>query len=42
MVRVWALDIDQLIDLARSRVTRPLTGDECRQYLHASTCPPRG
>jgi WD40 repeat protein len=34
MVRVWALDLDDLIDIARTKVTRQLTDDECRQYLH--------
>jgi hypothetical protein len=34
LVRVWALDLDVLIDIARTKVTRELTDDECRQYLH--------
>jgi WD40 repeat protein len=33
-VRVWALDLDDLIEIARAKVTRGLTDDECRQYLH--------
>ena len=38
-VRVLALDIDDLIDLARSRLTRSWTQDECQTYLHRDTCP---
>ncbi|MFC5828266.1 BTAD domain-containing putative transcriptional regulator [Nonomuraea insulae] len=38
-VRVWALDLDDLIGIARANVTRTLTGQECRQYLHARRCP---
>jgi WD40 repeat protein len=38
-VRIYVLDIDELMDLARSRLTRPLTDAECRQYLHVSSCP---
>jgi WD40 repeat protein len=38
-VRVWALDIDDLLEIARAEVTRPLTDEECRQYLHVEVCP---
>ncbi len=38
-VRVLALDIDDLIQLARSRLTRFWTPDECRTYLHVERCP---
>jgi WD40 repeat protein len=38
-VRVWALDIDDLLEIAGRNVTRSLTGEECRQYLHVETCP---
>jgi WD40 repeat protein len=34
VVRVWALDLDQLIAIAQGELTRGLTDDECRQYLH--------
>lgn len=37
-VRVWALDPERLLEIARSRVTRSLTEDECRQYLQGP-CP---
>jgi WD40 repeat protein/DNA-binding SARP family transcriptional activator len=38
-VRVLALDIDDLIDLAQARLTRSWTQDECETYLHRETCP---
>ncbi|MDQ4107778.1 MAG: WD40 repeat domain-containing protein, partial [Actinomycetota bacterium] len=34
VVRVWTLDLDELIRIARTEVTRQLSDDECRQYLH--------
>jgi hypothetical protein len=37
-VRVWALDTDDLIEVADHEITRTLTDEECRQYLHAA-CP---
>jgi WD40 repeat protein/DNA-binding SARP family transcriptional activator len=37
-MKVWAHDIDDLLDLARQRVTRALTHEECRQYLHVDRC----
>jgi hypothetical protein len=38
-VRVLALDIDDLIELARSRLTRLWTQNECVTYLHRDSCP---
>ena len=38
-VRVFALDIDELLAIARANVTRSLTADECRLYLHVEPCP---
>ncbi len=35
-VRVWAVDLDDLVQIARDRVTRGLTDEECRQYLQRS------
>jgi WD40 repeat protein len=35
------LDLDDLIRLAQSRLTRWFTPEECRQYLHLSVCPPQ-
>jgi WD40 repeat protein/DNA-binding SARP family transcriptional activator len=37
-VRVWALDIDDLLEIARREVTRTLTDEECQQYLHLDRC----
>jgi WD40 repeat protein/serine/threonine protein kinase len=38
-VRVYVLPIQELIDFARSRLTRGWTEGECQQYLHAGSCP---
>jgi WD40 repeat protein len=37
-VRVWTLDPERLLRIARSRVTRSLTAEECRRYLQRA-CP---
>jgi len=37
--RGFYLDVQELINLARSRVTRSLTQAECQQYLHLEVCP---
>ena len=39
VVRVWALDLDELIEIAGRNVTRALSDEECLQYLHVETCP---
>jgi WD40 repeat protein/DNA-binding SARP family transcriptional activator/energy-coupling factor transporter ATP-binding protein EcfA2 len=39
VVRVWALDPVELVAIARDKVNRSLTPEECGQYLHASDCP---
>jgi WD40 repeat protein/DNA-binding SARP family transcriptional activator len=38
-VRVWALEIDDLLEIARREARRSLTDEECREYLHADRCP---
>jgi WD40 repeat protein len=38
-VRVWALDVDDLLEIARREAGRSLTAEECRQYLHVDECP---
>jgi WD40 repeat protein/class 3 adenylate cyclase len=38
-VALHLLPIDELRKLARERVTRTLTDEECRQYLHVESCP---
>ena len=40
-VALHLLPIDELMRLARERVTRTLTDEECRQYLHVGGCPAR-
>jgi WD40 repeat protein len=37
-IRVYLAQVDDLIDLARSRVARTLTDDECRRFLHVEAC----
>ena len=36
--RVFVLSIEDLIDLANSRLTRTLTLEECQKYLHQNSC----
>ena len=38
MIRVWALDVEDLVAIAHRRVTRTLDDDECRQYLRRDDC----
>lgn len=38
-VRVFMLELDELVDEARSRVTRDWTESECVQFLHTAQCP---
>ncbi len=38
VLRRYPLHVDALVTLARSRLTRGLTTDECRQYLSSSQC----
>jgi WD40 repeat protein len=37
-VRIWALDIDDLLEIARREAGRAITDAECRQYLHVAQC----
>lgn len=39
MVQVYAVDVIELLKVVQSRITRPLTQDECRRYLSSDTCP---
>jgi len=39
LLRIWALEIDDLLEIAHQSVTRTLTDEECRQYLHVESCP---
>jgi WD40 repeat protein/DNA-binding SARP family transcriptional activator/tRNA A-37 threonylcarbamoyl transferase component Bud32 len=38
-VRIWALDIDDLLGIARRAAGRSLTVQECREYLRMDRCP---
>jgi len=38
-VRVWALDLDDLIEMAEDELVRAFTDEECREYLHVAKCP---
>jgi WD40 repeat protein len=40
-VRVYVLSLEELMILAQQRVTRSLTNEECRRYLHLAECPAR-
>jgi len=37
--RVYLLKMEDLVNLAQSRVTRSLTTEECQKYLHVEQCP---
>ncbi|RPJ21855.1 MAG: hypothetical protein EHM33_25040, partial [Chloroflexi bacterium] len=39
IARVFLLRIEELLNLAQSRVTRSLTTAECQKYLHVEQCP---
>ena len=39
-VQVYTLDLSDLLKLARSRVTRDLTPEECKRYFESGKCPP--
>jgi WD40 repeat protein len=39
LVRVWALDSDELVTIATGSVTRQLTPAECQEYLPTLACP---
>jgi WD40 repeat protein len=40
-IRTFVVNTDELVALARSRVTRSLTTEECQRYLHVDECPQR-
>ena len=39
-VQIYAFDDRELLNLARSRVTRTFTAEECQHYFQVETCPP--
>jgi WD40 repeat protein/transcriptional regulator with XRE-family HTH domain len=38
-VRLYLVRLEDLVALAKTRVTRSLTTEECKQYLHVEACP---
>ena len=38
-LQVFAMTIDELVQIAQSRLTRSLTTEECQKYLHMGQCP---
>jgi len=38
-IRTYTLAMDELVAVAKSRLTRSLTVDECRKFLHVDQCP---
>ena len=39
VIHIYELNIEKLIKIAEARLTRGLTTEECRKYLHMDTCP---
>jgi WD40 repeat protein len=39
LVAGLTFDVDELVQIGRDRVSRTLTDQECRTYLHLSACP---
>jgi WD40 repeat protein len=39
-IKIFALNLDDLLQIAQTRLTRTWTPDECLRYLHTETCPP--
>jgi WD40 repeat protein len=39
LVRIYTLDSAELLQIARGRLTRGLTDEECKTYLHLQSCP---
>jgi WD40 repeat protein len=39
VVHIYELNIENMIAIAKSRLTRTWTPEECQKYLHTETCP---
>jgi WD40 repeat protein len=39
-IQIHVLDLEQLLGLARTRLTRRFTPSECQRYFQTGTCPP--
>jgi WD40 repeat protein len=40
-VQIYAMDPRLLLDVARNRITRNFTPDECKSYFHSQKCLPQ-
>ncbi len=40
VIREYTLRIDELVELAKARLTRTWAQDECSKFLHVDQCPP--
>jgi len=38
--RIYTLQVNEIVDMTISRLTRTLTIEECKKYLHLQQCPP--
>jgi WD40 repeat protein len=38
-LRVYAIDTNDVLKLARERLFRPLSAEDCRKFLHTQSCP---
>jgi hypothetical protein len=38
-VYVFVLPVNEVVAMAKSRLTRTLTLEECQKYLHVQACP---
>jgi WD40 repeat protein/serine/threonine protein kinase len=38
-INVYVVEVEELMDLARSRLSRDFTRDECQRFLHLPACP---
>ena len=38
-LRIYVLDLYELIGLAESRLTREMTAEECQEFMHVAVCP---
>jgi WD40 repeat protein len=38
-INVYVVEVEELMNLARSRLSRDFTRDECQRFLHLPACP---
>lgn len=39
-VQIFTMDVHELMELARHRITQNLTSVDCKRYFQSETCPP--